>query len=329
MDNELKQILKYSSEGACLDYKLKQYELGKHAKKNELLKDISAMVNHPSDETKYIIIGVKEKNGVASEFHNIEDLIDQAKYQQFIESSIEPKIEFEYRALEYDGNNLACFIIKENNNRPYLFSKNIQNPISQKLEYSIGNGFIRTGTSTRKLNRDDFELIYSKRLKNKDRKSDIKITPYLRKCYGNKFKELEVYYLDFQIDNLSNKSLSFDIEANIFYNEGFNIIKRFDLEGKLGEDKSGLSGSLATFRTDNTVFHMSFEEKHDSIHVERNRRLNESNAVQIAQNDKEEDVFLKEVLVYKKESSNLIVDMVLRSDDFVDGAKEERFEIEI
>ena len=61
MSNKIEEIISYSSESHLLDFKSEQYLLGKNPKKYELLKDISSMANHPSNEDKYRIIGVSEK----------------------------------------------------------------------------------------------------------------------------------------------------------------------------------------------------------------------------------------------------------------------------
>src|SRR5690606_8063698 len=130
-------------EGATLDYKREEYPLGKHIKKNEFLKDISAFANHHSDSDKYIIIGVKEENGIANEFFEIETITDAASYQQFLNDNIEPEINFEYKTTTYNDKKIAYFRIYSNKNRPYLFKKNLQNHFTRETEYKIGDGFIR------------------------------------------------------------------------------------------------------------------------------------------------------------------------------------------
>ena len=125
MIEKLFEIIKYHSESVYVDFKSQEYPLGKNTKKNELLKDISSMANHPSNEPKYILIGIKEKNGLASEFIDLSTPTHQAKYQQFVEENIEPKINFEYRSFEYEGHRLAAFIISDNQERPYLFKKDV------------------------------------------------------------------------------------------------------------------------------------------------------------------------------------------------------------
>jgi len=136
MKKSLDEILAYESESHSIDFKKEQYPVKKDAKKHEFLKDISAMANHPSDEDKYIIIGVKEGNGVASEFYEVTNLIDEAKYRQYLNTNIEPKINFEYKSFMHKGFRLAYFRIFENMDRPYLFKKVVRNSIDQgKIEF--------------------------------------------------------------------------------------------------------------------------------------------------------------------------------------------------
>ena len=57
----LNDIVKYNSESSNIDFKQIEYPLGQDCKKTEFLKDISAMANHPSNEAKFIFVGVVEK----------------------------------------------------------------------------------------------------------------------------------------------------------------------------------------------------------------------------------------------------------------------------
>ena len=98
MNRDLEQKIKYDCEGPTLDYKKEEYPLGKNNKRNEFLKDICAFANHHSDEDKFIIIGVEEENGVAKDFFEIENITDEASYQNFANENIEPTINFEYKS---------------------------------------------------------------------------------------------------------------------------------------------------------------------------------------------------------------------------------------
>ena len=327
----IEEIIKYNSESYDVDFKKVEYPLGKVANKNEFLKDISAMANHPSNDKKHIIVGVVEKNGVAESFVNIPKLTDQAKYQEFIDNNIEPQINFQYKQVQFEGYNLGYFEISNNNQRPYLFKKNLQNPSNKNIEYKIGDGYIRIGTSTRKMNRSDFENIYKTRNEAKDRKSDLSITPYLKNCTNTIMREKGFKCIDFKIENSSNKSIYLDAEAHFFYNEDLLFSKKFDIDKMIIEEskKSFNSGFSMNFNPimDNSIFDLSFENTESSFQVVRFKRLNQNAAIEISQNDQVDSIFLNEVLVYKKSDVPIIVQLIIRSDDFVEGALKQHFEI--
>ncbi|RQO78721.1 hypothetical protein DBR40_05530 [Pedobacter sp. KBW01] len=52
------------------------------------------MANGQADEDKYIIIDIAESGGTAENFIAIDELISEADYQQFLNSYIEPNINF-------------------------------------------------------------------------------------------------------------------------------------------------------------------------------------------------------------------------------------------
>lgn len=54
-------IISYENESSTVDFKKTEYPLGNDSAKHEILKDFSAFANNLSDEDKYIVIGVKEK----------------------------------------------------------------------------------------------------------------------------------------------------------------------------------------------------------------------------------------------------------------------------
>jgi predicted HTH transcriptional regulator len=72
------------------------------------------MANHLSDEDKYIIIGVKRKKSGDIKFQDVLEPIDQASYQQFLDSNIEPQINFEYGTSTFEGHHIAYFKIFNN-----------------------------------------------------------------------------------------------------------------------------------------------------------------------------------------------------------------------
>lgn len=334
MNDKVLEILEYGSEGYLVDFKIEQYVLGKNFNKHEFLKDISAFANHPMNEDKFIIIGVEEKNGMADSFNHIRDLTDQAKYQQFLNEYIEPQINFEYRPISYEEFQLAYFRIFNNRERPYLFKKEfeiikkdnkVEKNNSNKIVYRKGDGFIRTGSGTRKMFRPDFEKIYNDKLKQKDRKSDLIITSTI-----NDFKELppfeEVKFkiLDIDIQNLSNKSIDVDVELKIYKNDYCKIITNTEFERIINEQSSNHSSYTNVFLPN---FDFENEEKEEYFIFRRTKRQNMKTAVSIAQLYTEKEVYGNEILIIFNESCKVCFEVTIRSDDFSEGALNQRFEV--
>ncbi|WP_051935912.1 helix-turn-helix domain-containing protein [Salegentibacter sp. Hel_I_6] len=322
MNPDIEEIIKYDSEGVKIDYKREEYSLGRNIKKFEILKDISAFANHHSDDDKFIIIGVKEENGIAKEFFDIE-LTDEAKYQQFILENIEPKINFEYKAYEFQGVNLAYFRIFNNSSRPYLFKKDLQNPVNNKTEYRKGDGYIKIGSSSKKIDRSDLEHIYKTRYISKDRKQDIEIKAY----YGKPGENSELYtfdinYIDIEIINNSNKSIDFDVEMKVNKNDLFQLIPEGQLVKEIKEQdrkRNSHFGVNLDFHTPIFNLDISFQEEDDFVSIERYTRSNKT-AISLPQNSKEIDVFQGHLFVLQKEINKIEATVIIRSDDFTNGA---------
>ena len=323
MNIELEQIIKYDSEGSNLDYKKKEYVLGKNEKKNEILKDISAFANHHSDSDKYIIIGVKEKDGVASQFYEIENLTDEATYQQFLNDNIEPKINFEYKSAIFDDKQIAYFRIFGNKNRPYLFKKNLQNPVTKKPEYKIGDGYIKVGSSSRKLERSDFENIYKTRFTEKDRKNDIEIEPYFGATDNDEIVKWDIKYLDVKITNQSNKSIEFDAEMKVFKSEDYGLISEDDLvkelKSKRKKKSSGFGVDFEITQPQLMNLHVDYKEKENYVIITRNN-LAKKTAINLAQNSSESDIFCQHLFVLGDNAGEIKAEITLRSDDFTEGS---------
>jgi hypothetical protein len=309
MRRDIEDIIRYDSENHSLDFKEAQYPLGKHDKKNELLKDISAMANHPSDDDKFIVIGVKEANGIAIGFNNIEDLTDEAKYQQFVNANIEPEINFEYKRLAYNGHNLAYFRIYGNENRPYLFKKDLND------EYRAGDGYIRRGTSTKKLTRTDLDSIYKNRHSSRDRRSDLKITPRIFKSPDDEIGWHDLDCFDIDIENRSTKSIDLDLEIKIMRSSNLRIVLDSELKKELQKQrKEGLFPSPIPFNFDVTI-----EEKESYVLAMRNKRRGERTAISISQHAKEADSFCQSLIILSDGKAQLKGEVIIRSDDFSEG----------
>lgn len=326
MSDEIIEILEYGSEGYLVDFKQEEYLLGKYPKKHEFLKDISAMANHPKDEDKYIIIGAVEKNGMADSLIDIPKLTDQAQYQEYLNAYIEPAITFEYKPIIFKGKQLAYFRIFDNQNRPFLFKKEVQANIDKenKTVFREGDGVIKTGSGTRKLVRSDFERIYQNRFLQNDRKTDIKIYPTLESF--EEFPsddELTVKLLDLDIENTSNKSIDFDIELRIRKDEKYAIVTNTEFQRKMNEQSSPFG--IITPILNN--LHVDNEE--DELHFifKRTRLRNMKSAVHISQNEIDTEIFGKEILIIFTKKSKLNIEVIIRSDDFTGGALTQKFEI--
>jgi hypothetical protein len=317
MNSELEEIIKYDSESSTLDYKKEEYILGKNAKRNEILKDISAFANHHSNNDKFIIVGIKEENGIANEFFEIENITDEATYQQFISDNIEPKINFEYKATSFEGKKIAYFKISKNKHRPYLFKKNIQNPINQNTEYKIGDGYIRIGSSSKKLDRDDFENIYKKRYTEIDRKNDLVIEHYLGIIDNEKLPNCNVNYLDIKLINNSVKSLDFDIEIAIPKSPNYLIISESVLLNTIKEDKVNnydyFIPKIAPFDFNNN------HEVDNDCYVIKKSKNNRKAAMSLAQNEFEKDIFSQSIIIIWNNYEEIKSTLIIRSNDFTEG----------
>ena len=323
MNQDLEQIIKYDSEGSNLDYKKEEYSLGKNVKKNEILKDISAFANHHSDTDKYIIIGVKEENGMANQFFEIENLTDEATYQQFLNDNIEPKINFEYKSATFEHKQIAYFRIFGNKKRPYLFKKNLQNPITNKPEYKIGDGFIKFGSSSRKLERSDFENIYKKRFSEKDRKCDLEIETYFGTTDNDEIVGFEINYIDIKISNKSNKSIEFDIEMKVFKSDNYALIPENELLKELKNQRkkksNGLEINFEMIHPQLMNQNIQFRENDSYVIIERNS-LAKKTAINLAQNSSEMDVFCQHLFVLGDKFDEVNAELTIRSDDFTEGS---------
>ncbi|MEP6262829.1 MAG: ATP-binding protein [Gillisia sp.] len=324
MIQDIEEIIKYDSEGVKVDYKQEEYSLGRNANKFEILKDISAFANHHSDEDKFIIIGVKEENGIAKDILGISQITDEAKYQQFVFENIEPKINFEYKLYEYQNVQLSYFRIFNNTSRPYLFKKELKNPVHHKIEYRKGDGYIKIGSSSKKIDRSDLEHIYKNRYALKDRREDIDIKAY----YGKPGENSELYnwdinYIDIQIINNSNKSIDFDVEMKVNKSDFFELIPEDQLVKEIKEKnrkKNSHFGVNFDF-VQAPIFNLDigFKEEDDFVIIERYPRANKT-AITLSQNSMENDIFQGHLFVLQKEFNEIEATVTIRSDDFTNGA---------
>lgn len=305
MRDKISDLIEYDRENAHLDFKREQYPIGKGTKRNELIKDVMAMANNPSNEDKFIVIGIEEANG-NKQVYSITQLIDDAQYQQLVNSNVEPVINFEYKAYDYQGSRLAYFRIYNNTDRPYLFKKEL-NGIDNKLEYKKGEGYIRRGTSTFILDRADFDSIYETKGFQRDRKSDLEITHRFGAYYYSKSKSYP--YLDIIVKNKSNASISFSAELVIYKNK---LTVKPDADIQREHQKPNSMGIL--YPVINPI-HVHVTHYQDAYKIETTSK----DGINIQQADTREDIFGKTTILDFTQSQNFRAELTLRSDEFTEG----------
>lgn len=338
MLDKLEQIIAYDAENQRIEFKEEEYKLGTYYKKHELLKDISAMANHPSKEDKFIIIGIIEENGQAVGFKSVQKSIDEANYQQFINEYIEPGINFEYIPFEYKGYDLAYFRVYNNNRRPYLLKKEFRNAKdNKKIEYRAGDGFIRKGTTVKKITREDLEEIYKSRFLAKDRKSDIKVSAVLINSEDDILSKYNLKCIDVKVENRSNKSIAIDdIELIIEKTEDIKITTESNARKafkEINREKNDLPGPFS-FRmpildTEIGLPYTYITELDNQYLVSKIKMRYESKAVTIPQQGIDHSVFGKDIIILFEGADMIRGEIILRCDDFTEGAFRTTFEINI
>lgn len=105
MDADLFVALLLEDEGTALDFKQAQYPFGgaSDEQKAELLKDLLAFANSWRRTDAYVLIGVKEVKGGRSIPVGVNDHLNDADLQQFVNSKTQRPLTFAYHAHAADG----------------------------------------------------------------------------------------------------------------------------------------------------------------------------------------------------------------------------------
>jgi hypothetical protein len=297
-------------EVTIIDYKRDQYPMGNHKKKPEILKDISAMANNPADNDKFLIIGIKDGT-----FYDIDDPIDDGQYQQYIKDNIQPHINFEYTPMDYDGHKICVFRIFNNNNRPYLIKNKIVNS-EGKVCFWQGDGFIRRGTSTDRLIRDDFERIYKKRYTNKDRKDDLKIITKWKLIEYDDFYKTYLYAIDMDLINESNQSIDITVEVKIKKSNKYDITTQDDLDRQEYERRKENSGYFDIPRPYMPGLNISMSENESEYVIRRGLRPK----INLEQRESFTDIFFGG-LFFSGYVEDIVGEIIVKSDFFTEGPK--------
>lgn len=328
MQETIISLIEGESENTKLDFKVEQYPIDKgNVKKGEFLKDMCAFANLSSNDDKHIIIGVKEKNGVADEFRNIDELNDQASYQQFLNQYIEPEINFEYKELVYQENRLAYFRIFDNNKRPYLFKKEYRDTQPKGSHYRTGTGFIRSGSSTRELRREDFEKIYGERSAIKDRSNDIDFNFSIWSFTSPELKHKGyIKHLRVDVENLSNTFIDLDIELKIYHNKWVNAKCAQDLEYKFYKESTekSLLAFSANFVSPPFISHdtnVDYKNYSDYSIYELTPKKGTHTALRAKLEGTQTDIFNGQIALVFSRPADIKIEITVRSNDFANGPK--------
>jgi len=142
INNELIENLLYGEEGVDLDFKRDQYKFIKASdeEKGEMLKDIISFANSWRRSDAFILIGVKEIKGARSEVVGINEKLDDAQIQQFVNGKTQRPITFSYRNLDFEGKCIGVIHIPIQKRPFYL--KNDYGKLKKETVY------IKRGSST-------------------------------------------------------------------------------------------------------------------------------------------------------------------------------------
>jgi len=133
--------------------------------KIDLIRDIIAFANNDYEGDKFIVYGIKEKEGNLDivGLDNI-DFGDAAEYQSLLSEKVEPHIEIDFIKEKYKEKDFLILKIKaETNLRPFMV-KNKYSYNESKKQLSVGEAWIRKGTFKSIMIRSDYENIYKKRV---------------------------------------------------------------------------------------------------------------------------------------------------------------------
>ena len=143
MDNRIPiEELLYEEEGTTLDFKREQYPFNSanEYQKSEIIKDILAFSNAWRRDDAYILLGVEEVKGGRSRPLGIEDELDDAQLQQFVNSKTQRPIDFTYSTVVIDGLKIGVIRIPKQS-RPIYVEKDYGR-VKKRIIY------IRRGSST-------------------------------------------------------------------------------------------------------------------------------------------------------------------------------------
>ena len=142
LDLEQFERLLNQDESLTLDFKQNQYpfERADEADKGELIKDILAFVNTSRKDTAYILVGVKEVKGRRNEIVGVDQFLDDARVQQFVNSKTQRPAVFSYQYICIGDRTVGVIEIPVQP-QPIYLKKNFGKVVAEKV-------YLRRGSST-------------------------------------------------------------------------------------------------------------------------------------------------------------------------------------
>ncbi|WP_066298168.1 AlbA family DNA-binding domain-containing protein [Bacillus sp. FJAT-29937] len=150
MNIDFLETLLSQNESDHLDFKATLYKKEQY---ESLLKDVLAMANSKTAGSRYIIMGIKEKEGGQRNIIGITETVDPSNYQQFIFENIEPILSCELNYITYKDTLLAILEIVTPKEQPYILRRQYR---------SLHKGFcyVRRGATNDFATRADFDYYY-------------------------------------------------------------------------------------------------------------------------------------------------------------------------
>lgn len=142
VNGQLVQSLLFEEESTTLDFKRDQYKFegATDFEKSELLKDILAFANAFRRTDAFVVVGVKDQKGQGKSVVGIDELLDDAQLQQFVNSKTQRPVSFSYRNITFRETNIAILQIPVQE-RPFYLTKDYG-----KLRKNVV--YIRRGSAT-------------------------------------------------------------------------------------------------------------------------------------------------------------------------------------
>ena len=122
-DKETLRILLNRAEGNFLDFKVQQYKFDTEHQRSGFIKDIVSMANTPRSESAYIVIGIDETDGRATQLVGTNDHIDPSELDRQLQDRVNSVPVFEYHVVEHEGRDIGVYEIKLDYNGPFVATR--------------------------------------------------------------------------------------------------------------------------------------------------------------------------------------------------------------